>query len=170
MKRASTLNTWWYLVAGGVTTAAAVAPVEWVRNSMLIIAGVQFLPLLWLAHRRGTVSTRLASLLGAVVALDSVAHVATGGQPGYTKPLVVVAGLVSTCCVIVGLVVLLRRRGYSHGAALVGDGATGSPRRRGGAEKKRAVRSKTAKRSTPARRKTAASKRAARRGARAAKR
>ena len=122
MKRASTLNTWWYLVAGGVTTAAAVAPVEWVRNSMLIIAGVQFLPLLWLAHRRGTVSTRLASLLGAVVALDSVAHVATGGQPGYTKPLVVVAGLVSTCCVIVGLVVLLRRRGYSHGAALVGDG------------------------------------------------
>jgi diguanylate cyclase (GGDEF)-like protein len=122
MKRASTLNTWWYLAAGGVTTAAAVAPVEWVRNAMLLLACVQFAPLLWFAHRRGIVSTRLAILLGVVVALDSAAHLATGNQPGYSRPFVVIAGLFSTVCVITALVVLLRRRGYSHGVALVGDG------------------------------------------------
>jgi photosystem II stability/assembly factor-like uncharacterized protein len=55
-------------------------------------------------------------------------------------------------------------------AALVGDGAASSPRRRGGAEKRKSVSSKAAKRSTPVRGKTAASKRAAKRGARAAKR
>jgi diguanylate cyclase (GGDEF)-like protein len=122
MKRASTLNTWWYLVAGGVTTAAALAPVDWVRNAMLLIAGLQFAPLLWFAHQRRSISTRLAALLGAVVALDTAAHLGAGNAPGYTKPLVVIAGLLSTAGVIAGLVVLLRRRGYTEGAALIGDG------------------------------------------------
>ncbi|MEI8238613.1 MAG: EAL domain-containing protein [Actinomycetota bacterium] len=122
MKRASTLNTWWYVVAGGLTTAAALAPVSWVRQATLLIALLQFAPLLWLATRRHTISTRVALLLGAVVALDTTAHLAAGEQPGFTKPLVVVAGLASTVFIIVGLVMVLRRRGYTHGPALVGDG------------------------------------------------
>jgi hypothetical protein len=40
-------------------------------------------------------------------------------------------------------------------AALVGDGGTGSPRRRGGAEKKKAVKSSATRRSKLAKRKTA---------------
>jgi len=47
-------------------------------------------------------------------------------------------------------------------AALVGDGGTGSPRRRRGAEKKKVVKSRAAKRPSAAKRKTASRSRAAR--------
>ncbi len=47
-------------------------------------------------------------------------------------------------------------------AALVGGGETGSPRRRGGAEKKKVVKSRAAKRPNAAKRKTASRSRAAR--------
>ncbi len=121
MKRASALQTRWYLAIGGALTVAVFSASDpMVRMTLHSLAAAQLLPVLLFAARRNGVSRRAGALLASIGTLTGLACLAAGLDPVWSSPPAAVMEFVAATLVVAGLTSLVRTR---SGGTLSGVGA-----------------------------------------------
>ncbi|MEY4339434.1 MAG: hypothetical protein RLZ14_1284, partial [Actinomycetota bacterium] len=121
MKRATALQTWWYLAIGGAVTVAVLSASDpMVRLTLHSVATVQLLPVLLLAARRNGISRRTATMLASIATLAGLALLVAGLDPVWTSAPAAVLEFVAACLTMCGLAALVRKR---SGGTMTGVGA-----------------------------------------------
>ena len=124
MKREPVLLRWIYGGVGvGMTALAFAMPAEATRNTILVAAALQIIPVLVLARWLNRLSWYPVGLVASIGALYALKHVAAGDGPAYESPLAVGFALAAVGLLLCCLAALLRTNTTGFGQGLWADAA-----------------------------------------------
>ena len=124
MKRATALQTWWYVAIGGALTVGTLSASDpMVRMTLHGVAAAQLLPVLLVAARRYGVTRRAATVLACIGSLTGLAALVAGFDPVWSSASAAALELVATCLTVAGLAALVRKRSGGTITGVGGDAA-----------------------------------------------